>query len=331
MFLNYRTVALPTQPGLAVTYNSHPNANGLLVSDDELSLMKFLNAQGYATYFLMSASGTFNNNEAVYKKFGFQHVMALETWRTDPHKTPFIEGWGLMDRVLYQTALDLLKQHWGEKIYIHVANVDTHGPSPRDYFGSLEYPAPPSSLTRLIDNPHARDIETGFFRHDYDMGMTIREMQEQNLLTEDTLVVLTADHNYPHTEAVNAIPGYPAAYYTRIPLAFLSGQTLPKADLNQLHSQLDFAPTMMHLLGLPIPEGWWGESVFAPYQNAPRIARFDRNLVVEPLTGPRQIISIDHPEGSDQKGLVNLFNSLYIGSSQPTSVVASAVYPISSP
>ena len=29
MFVNYQCIALPTQPGLAVTFNSHPNVGGL--------------------------------------------------------------------------------------------------------------------------------------------------------------------------------------------------------------------------------------------------------------------------------------------------------------
>ncbi|MGA2029966.1 MAG: sulfatase-like hydrolase/transferase [Verrucomicrobiota bacterium] len=327
MFVNYQTVALPTQPGLSVTYNSHPNANALLASKDELSLVKYLNAQGYDTYFLMSASKTLNNNEAVLKKFGFQHILSLENWRGDPHKQPFIEGWGLMDRVLYQTALDLLRQDWGKKIYIHVANVDTHGPYPRDYFGTLEYPQPPPGLAQLCSNAQANDIEAGIFRHDYDMGLTIQAMRDQNLLTEDTLVVLTADHNFPHAEALNSIPGYPSTYFSRIPLVFLSGQNLPKVDLKQMHTQLDFAPTMMHLLGLPIPEGWWGQSIFASGQNAPRVAKFDRNLVVELSNGQKQIVSLDNPKGTVEQGLVNLFNRIYVDPTLPSAAVVSAIPP----
>ena len=310
MFVNYKTVAVPTQPGLSVTYNSHPNANGLLAGNNELSMVKILNKEGYETYFLMSADETFNNDADAFKKMGFQHVFGVETWQADPRKQPCIEGWGLMDRALYRAALDLLKQNWDKKIYIHVANADTHGPYPRSYFGPLEYPPLPACIQTLTDDAHARAILGSIFRHDYDLKWAMQKMREQNLISDDTLVVITADHNYPHMQALNAIPGYPTTAYTRIPLAFLSGQPLPKADLGQLHSQLDFAPTMAHLLGLPVPEGWWGESIFAPNQDAPRVAKLGRNLVIE-TENQQQTISLDHPHGADEKGLVDLFNRSY--------------------
>ena len=67
MFPNYQCVALPTQPGLAVTYNSHPNVGGLLTSEYESSLIKYLDAQGYDTYFLMSGPETFLGDNVIFK------------------------------------------------------------------------------------------------------------------------------------------------------------------------------------------------------------------------------------------------------------------------
>lgn len=313
MFLNYKTVALPTQPGLSVMYNSHPNASGLLASENELSMIKVLNARGYETYFLMSATESFNDDANVFENMGFKHVLGVKTWQTDPHKAPFIEGWGLMDRVLYQAAMDLLKQNQGKKTYIHIANADTHGPYPRDYFDSLKYPPLPDCIQHLTADTHAQAILGSIFRHDYDLGQAIHEMQQQNLLDKQTLVIVTADHNYPHAQFLNDIPGYPTTYYTRIPLVFLSGQKLPEADLKQLHSQLDFAPTMMHLLGFPISEGWWGESIFATNQEAPRVAVANRNIVVE-TSNDKQTVSLDSPHGAKEEELVSLFKSIYTNS-----------------
>ncbi len=321
MFVNYKAVALPTQPGLSVTYNSHPNANGLLAGENELSMIRFLNAHGYETYFLMSAAESFNDDANVFKKMGFKHVLGAKTWQTDPHKAPFIEGWGLMDRELYQAALDLLKQNQNKKIYIHIANADTHGPYPRDFFGSLKYPPLPSCINQLTDNAHTRAIIGSIFRHDYDLGLAIQEMRQQDLLNAETLVVVTADHNYPHSQPLNDIPGYPITLYARIPLVFMSGQKLPEADLKRPHSQLDFAPTMMHLLGFTIPEGWWGESIFATNQEAPRVAKIGRNLVVESTQG-KQTISMDNPHGTNQDGLVSLFNTIYTNSPSTTQSTA---------
>ena len=312
MFVNYRTVGLPSQPGITVMYNSHPNFGGLLFGNSELSLVKILRARGYETYYVMSASENFGNDKTIYGKIGFQHVLGTETWRMDPKEEPFLEERGLMDRALYDTVLNLLEQTRGKKVYIHVANMDTHGPFPREFFGPLQYPPPPDSLPQSVPDTHARAILAGIFRNDYDMGLTLQRMRERNLLTEGTLVVLTADHNYPPADYLRGVPGYPEGEYLRIPLAFFSGQPLPQADLQKPHSQLDFAPTIAHLLGLPVPPGWWGESVFAPDRQAPYVARLGPDIVVD-YGGERKFISYDFPKSKDERGLVDLFKKVYVG------------------
>jgi hypothetical protein len=311
MFRNYQCVALPTQPGLAVTYNSHPNVGGLLTSDYENSLIKYLDAQGFDTYFLMSGPETFLGDNVVFTKMGFKHVIGSQTWITDPELAPFIQDRGLMDQKLYEQALEIMAANRGRKIFIQIMNCDTHPPVPRTYYGTLPYPPLPASLAQFAD-PAVRRILTAISKNDYDVGQTVQKMRERNLLAEDTLVILTADHNFPHNTVLNKIPGYPDTVLSRLPLAFVSGQPLPQADLRQPHSQLDFAPTIVHLLGLPVPAGWWGESIFAPVQNAPTLSKFGRNLTVIPLGGgPRLRISMDYPNNAAERDLVTLFNSIY--------------------
>jgi hypothetical protein len=333
MFLNYQCIALPTQPGLAVTYNSHPYGGALLSGNYELSVIKLLNAHGYDTYFLTSGPDTFLNNNVVFKQMGFQHVIGSQTWMKDPRFNPFIQERGLMDRVLYDIALDLLEQNRGKKIFIQVMNGDVHSPYPRENYGSLQYPPAPASLARVSSDPHAQAILAGIFRHDYDVGQTIQKMRERNLLTDSTLVILTADHNWPHGAYLNTIPGYPTNFFARIPLAFLSGQSLPPNDnmRQKMQSQLDFAPTIAHLLGWPIPDGWWGQSLFAPYQDAPFVSKLGRSLTVHPLSGPSQTVSLDHPKDAAEADLVKLFLSVYTNSPTPETTLGGAGSQTNSP
>jgi len=319
MFVNYKCIALPTQPGLAVTYNSHPNVRALLMGQSELSLVKILNAQGYETYVLIPGSETFLGNRVFFARLGFQHIIGLETLKKDPNILPFVEGRGVMDRAMYDTALNLLARNRDKKIYIHIMNGDTHGPVPRDYFGSLQYPPVPDSVSGLVKSEpgeaddQARAILAEIFRHDYDIGLTLRRMQEKNLLTDDTLVVLTADHNFPRAKSLNDIPGYPDTLFSRIPLAFFSGQPLPPVEGNEACSQLDFAPSMAHLLGLKIPPGWWGESVFATNRLSPYVMRFNDKLNIVPVNGgPGQSISISKPTTQSETNLLEIFQSLYV-------------------
>jgi len=310
MLLNYQCVALPTQPGLAVTFNSHPNIAGLLTSAYENSLVKYLDAQGYDTYFLMSGPETFLDDDKLFKKMGFKHVIGSVTWEKDPALAPFIEDRGLMDQKLYDIMLDYLAANRDKKIFIQIMNADTHTP-PRAYYSTLEYPPYPASLTNATSNPYARRIMSTIFRHDYDVGQTIQKMRDRNLLTEDTLVIFTADHNFPHNEGLNKIPGYPSQFFIRLPLAFISGQPLPHVDVNDSFSQLDFAPTIMHLLGQPVPDGWWGESIFSPHPAAATVSKFGRDINVTTDDGTKMTVSMDHPRNAAEKDLVTLFNSVY--------------------
>jgi phosphoglycerol transferase MdoB-like AlkP superfamily enzyme len=324
MCLNYQCVALPTQPGLAVTYNSHPNSGGLLMSEYETSMIKYLDAQGFETYFLMSGPETFLGDNVIFKKMGFQHVIGSQTWLKDPTLAPFVQDRGLMDQMLYDKVLDFMAANRDKKIFIQIMNCDTHSPDTRSYYGTLQYPPLPASLGKIAD-PGARALLASIFKHDYDAGQTLKKMRERNLLTEDTLVIFTADHNFPRCTKLNQIPGYRDSYFTRLPLAFLSGQPLPHADLRLTCSQLDFAPTVFHLLELPIPEGWWGESIFAPIQKASAVAKTGRRLIVYPQDGgPQQIVSMNHPQNAAEKDLVTLFNNVYTNAPVSGAVSAGA-------
>jgi hypothetical protein len=88
---------------------------------------------------------------------------------------------------------------------------------------------------------------------------------------------------------------------------------------------LDFAPTVFHLLELPIPEGWWGESIFAPIQKASAVAKTGRRLIVYPQDGgPQQIVSMNHPQNAAEKDLVTLFNNVYTNAPVSGAVSAGA-------
>jgi len=94
---------------------------------------------------------------------------------------------------------------------------------------------------------------------------------------------------------------------------------------------LDFAPTIVHLLGLPVPPGWWGDSIFSPDQNSPSISKFGRNLtVIPPGGGPRQLVPLDHPKNPAEKDLVTIFNTVYTDA-PPLGAVSSGASRTNSP
>jgi hypothetical protein len=66
------------------------------------------------------------------------------------------------------------------------------------------------------------------------------------------------------------------------------------------------------LLGLPIPPGWWGESVFATNTTSPYVLRFNDLISFTTAPGtPEQKISITHPANQSESNLMKVFQSIY--------------------
>lgn len=311
MFTNYWTAGFPSQQGIVVTYGSHPNADALLARPPATCVPKILARHGYRTIMLKSDSETFLNDRAAFQSLGFQEVVGVEAWEKDSGKRRYIEGRGLMDRILYEAAVALLEKHRGQKVFLHVVSQDTHFPDSRRHYGDLSYPATPAGI-HDIANREARNVLESVFRHDYDLGLTLAKMRERRLLTEQTLVVITADHNCPAANCMQAVPGFAMAPYARIPLCFLSGQALPPADRSRKASQLDFAPSLAHLLNLSVPPGWWGESLFCVGASSPYVRQDSDRLLIE-SGGEKRIVSLAAPAKGLETDLIRLFHTVFVG------------------
>ena len=135
-------------------------------------------------------------------------------------------------------------------------------------------------------------------------------LRQEGLFDQHTLVVISADRCSPLDQAVKQIPGYPRVSLCRIPFLLLTPQTLPSpVPLDSPCSQVDIAPTLFHLLSLPIPQGWWGQSLFFQEKNNPLIGVFRDSLYLAGQVDMR--VPVDRPNGADEQALINLFNSVY--------------------
>jgi phosphoglycerol transferase MdoB-like AlkP superfamily enzyme len=113
---------------------------------------------------------------------------------------------------------------------------------------------------------------------DFDLGRLVGRLKEEGLFTRETLLVVTADHSCPPNSVTRQIPGHTRQPLGSIPFVILTPQELPEFHNDVATSQIDIAPTLFHLLDLPIPQGWWGDSLFAKKRTSPPIG-FNRNMV----------------------------------------------------
>ncbi len=116
---------------------------------------------------------------------------------------------------------------------------------------------------------------------DKQVARLIAFLKEKGIL-DNTLIILTSDHGstnaaWPIRRKVHiAADFYDELYH--VPLTFINREIEPK-KLDNLCSSLDIAPTILGLLGIPIPSSFQGESLIKPN-------RLSREFVIMEHLGP---------------------------------------------
>jgi len=306
--LNYFTSGTPTLQGLTATFNSHPNTDLILSGYYDNSLPGILKKVGYKTIFLRSASKYFADENIVFQHFKFDEIVAREYFQHYPEKYgKYIYDWGVSDRILYNKLEDILNDYRNEKIFIVVLGIDTHPPEGRIEYGyrHLYYPFIPKEFNNFGS---ARKWMISVRNHDYDLGAFYNKMKLTNQIDESTLFIFTADHACPYNSVVQNIKGHPKTNSGRIPLVFKTAQNFLKLIENILSSQLDLAPTILHLLNLPIPQGYWGESLFSKKKIPLAIGSESRDITIFTQEDKYKISTKD--TGRKNKNLIELYNTV---------------------
>lgn len=307
-FSNYMTSAQPTLPGLSVLFDSHPNFDLPRVTGYKNSFVKLLRKQGFRTVFLRSASRYYADENVVLKSFGYDDIIAREDFYDRPETRKYVYGWGLEDRLLYDELVKILERNGDRKLFITVLGTDTHPPHGQEHYRNLQYPPLPPEFRQRYGSDPTRFLKSIYY-FDFDLKNLVDTLKQKGLFSADTLFIVTADHSCPFNNIVQALPGYPRTSVERIPLIFLSAQKLPATNFGQRSSQVDFAPTLFHLLGLPIPAGWWGQSLFLPERSNPAVG-YDAGMFFYERTGQRSVYNFGDPDQAEPKDLFELFNTV---------------------
>jgi glycerophosphoryl diester phosphodiesterase len=314
IFVNYHTSATPTLPGLNVLMTSHPNPQLAIASDYRQSFVRDLADEGFRTIFLRSASRFFADENIHFRKAGFQEIVAREFFEKDPRNRTYIAEWGACDRLVFDELVNRLIAHRNDRVFVTVLPVDTHLPSGRTDYRGLDYPSIPESIR--CQTGDLAGLMRAVFYHDHDISRLIKRLKSEDLWDDETLIILTADHSAPMSDAIESLTEAPAHPLGRIPIVFLTPQSLPEADRNVLASQVDLAPTLFHLLGLKVPPGYWGESLFFRAKSNPAVDVFRECVELTGRAGMRRI-KISSPENRHEKDLVKLYNSLLFENRPP--------------
>lgn len=307
-FTNLKTSGSPTLQGLTVTFNSHPNYNIQEPTGHRNALPKILKKHGFKPVFIRSASKFFANENLVFQNMGFSEIIGREDFFADENLKKYIYGWGLEDRILYDQVVEYLKKNRDSKLFVSVLGTDTHPPAGQMKYLHLDYP--PAPVVSGINNKAAKLWLTSLDRMDLDIAAFIGKLDAEGLFDESTLIVISSDHSCPLNNVTAKIPGHPKNNLAKIPLIFLSKQPLPETDFSTQADQTDIAPTIVHILGIEKPAGWWGKSLFARERTEKSIG-FDKKFIYFSGHESAKTINIEKPADDSEKAFLELFKTVF--------------------
>lgn len=284
---NYWTSNLPTDEGLYSMFLSRPAFDpGTAEANNLESLFSILRNNGFETRFIRAVSGYYGNHRWKYRQwFRLDDFVGAETL-IEQYGSLARGGWGVDDCTVMREMIRLAGQDRSKPIFVVGKTIDTHYP----YTSRL---LPYIDRVAYDRNPLYRALKT----FDQCLGEFFEDLKRRRLFDRRTVVIVTSDHSPNHgpfrryTSAVDSRPA-------RLPLILVARDSRTRIDLDAtaLTSQLDFAPTILNLTGIPIPGYWWGDSfarqssrgIAISYEASSLLFRTSRGIYTIPYDNPLQ-------------------------------------------
>ena len=212
---------------------------------------------GYETSFLYGGYGSFDNMNAFYRGNGF----AISD-RTDIASPRFANVWGVSDEDLFAHAVQYFdaRAAAGKPFFSIVMSTSNHKP--------FTFPAGIEGVA-----PSGGGREAGIRYADHAIGEFFRAARSRPWFA-DTVFVVIADHG----ARVYGAADIPLFSY-EIPLLVLAPGRITPGRVDTETSQIDLAPTVLGMLGLPYDAPFFGQDVLH-WSGGPRTLLFNHNHTV---------------------------------------------------
>ena len=222
---------------------------------------------GYRTSFLYGGYAYFDDMSHFYAGNGYE---VLD--RASIAAPRYANVWGVSDEDLFDLALAHFGRQaaTGRPFFSIVMTTSNH--KPFTFRPGLE---------RLGIPPQGGGRQAGVRYADYALGYFLRQAAGQPWF-DDTLFVVVADHG----ARVYGKAEIPLETY-EIPLMIYAPKHLAPRSVDVLTTQIDVAPTVLGLLGLPYEAPFFGVDVLHQRPGTPRIALFSHNHDVALLRDDR--------------------------------------------
>lgn len=211
------------------------------------SLTRSLAEAGYVSRYFSPTNGVLFNNRSLYSElFHFDSESFLEDFSRE-FGTKGLELWGMPDSDFLDCAATLIEQEKAERSITFISTMDLH---PKYTFSGPRKNVRTGS--RFLNALTCTDANLERF--------LARLMANPEVYNEHTLILLTADHSATHGENYTHRPAYNP---DRIPLIFITKRPLHDLPLDKYCSQIDLPATLLTQLGLPVPDTFIGQDIFA--------------------------------------------------------------------
>ncbi|MCB9896880.1 MAG: sulfatase-like hydrolase/transferase [Planctomycetes bacterium] len=238
---------------------SHGNTTHLRrISDDALTLAEALAAEGWLTV-------SFVTNYHAGAWSGLDQGF-------DQAREPTADGAGRIASTLTSSAVEpsieaFLAEHRDERVFVYVHSLDPHEPYEPDQ-EDLDALLPTRAQRPPLSAPRVGDLADDSLRYDAEIRHNDRslarldEVLERLALRDATLFAFTSDHG-------EAFGEHGQVHHRRslfqeelaVPLV-LRGPHVPEGRvLDAEAGLLDLAPTLLGLLGAPVPDVWQGRDL----------------------------------------------------------------------
>jgi len=241
-----------TEKGLAALLSAAPtvpNASILMVPAKAATLPTLpadLGSAGYATSFYYGGELDFANLRSYVLHGRFDRILG----KADLPSGGAQSKWGAHDEVVADRVLaDLHSTR--EPFFTTWLTLSSH--EPFDVPGPVRVPGEDGESRFLNSLAYTDDVVGRFLRR-----------AEAEPWWERTLVVIVADHSKKLERTDAAVPWKSAAAWYQVPMLWTGGAIGTRgASYDGLASQLDLAPTLLGLLGLPVDPGYrFGRRLF---------------------------------------------------------------------
>ena len=202
-----RHVSLSTLYGLTVIFTSHPFVREVVENEYPVSFVRMLKERGFHTAFLRGANETYMSENVLFKQAGFDSVIGATYFQTRDDYKKYLNWWGLLDRKLFDYALEYLGEHKNEKTFITLLTVDSHAP-----LGRLDYLD--EKYTEIDHKDYQMPtLPRAFARFGQDKQRFLDGLKQNGLWDDKTLVLITPDHpSYSNMPTVDLFTPFKPEY-----------------------------------------------------------------------------------------------------------------------